>query len=167
MTSLEIARKFAEERHKNLYDGKTYSFHLEQVLATLLEFDKSASEEEQVVAILHDILEDTETSKEDLLTLFGQEIAELVYLLTDEPGKNRKERKEKTYPKIASSSIATKIKLADRIANVRYSKTNTPGILKLYRKEQIAFQEALMRTIDGRNILYREMWAALAIEIFE
>ena len=55
---------------------------------------------------------------------FGHEVAELIYAVTSELGRNRAERNKKTYPKIQGNFYATALKLADRIANVEYGMAN-------------------------------------------
>ena len=50
---------------------------------------------------LHDTIEDTDTSYRDLFDRFGEEVAELVYAVTSELGRNRAERNRKTCAKIA------------------------------------------------------------------
>ena len=72
--------------------------------------------------ILHDTLEDTTLSYNDIKKAFGKEVAEIVYCVTDELGRNRNERKEKTYPKIKANWKATVVKICDRIANITQSK---------------------------------------------
>jgi (p)ppGpp synthase/HD superfamily hydrolase len=75
----------------------------------------------QMAGWLHDVLEDTATSKTELVRNFGEEIADIVYRVTDEPGADRTERKRKTYRKIRGHYNATTVKLCDRIANVEAS----------------------------------------------
>ena len=74
-------------------------------------------------------------------------------------GRNRKERKAKTYPKINSSKDAVIIKLADRIANMRNSnKTDSPQ-KEMYQDEYIEFRRALA---DHHNHLdMQDMWICL------
>ena len=61
---------------------------------------------------------------------FGEDVAEMVFAVTDELGRNRKERKVKTYPKIAANPEAIILKLADRIANIEHG-----GKIDMYKKE--------------------------------
>lgn len=93
-------------------------------------------------AILHDVLEDTETTFDQLKEEFGEDVAKLVEAVTDCPGKNRKEKKVKTYSKIREAgSDAILIKLCDRISNLRHSRNSSLG--KMYKKEAKAFKDAL------------------------
>jgi len=83
----------------------------------------------RIGSFLHDILEDTPTSYEEILELFGKEVAEIVLLVTDKPGKTRVERKKKTYPFIKTNVWATALKLCDRIANVTQCLQHDPSNL--------------------------------------
>lgn len=94
--------------------------------------------------LLHDTLEDTPTEYSGLKTEFGEEIAEIVYAVTDELGRNRTERKHKTYPKIKANWKATVVKICDRIANVHQSIKDNPKLLAMYEAEHDDFCRCLM-----------------------
>lgn len=66
---------------------------------------------------LHDVIEDTPTTREDLERFFGWEVALLVWACTKE-GTMKKERTFSIYNKIQFVPRAARVKLADRIANV-------------------------------------------------
>lgn len=100
----------------------------------------------RVAAWLHDVLEDTELTERALRENgVSEEVILLVKAVTDEPGKNRKERHLRTYPKIKKAGEnAIALKLCDRIANVRACLENgNEGLFKMYRKEHEEFKEAL------------------------
>lgn len=142
MTTKEKAFLFAEQAHfGQQYGLYPYSYHLKQVadVAEEIGFD----EEIVIACVLHDVLEDTHLSYNDIKKEFGEDIAELVYAVTDELGHNRKERKEKTYPKIKDNPKAIAIKLCDRIANVREAKISNSSMLKLYKQEHLEFYTEL------------------------
>lgn len=126
---VEEARDFAIKRHgEQLYGNEPYIVHLDHVHEVGLRFGTTI--EEQCADYLHDILEDTDCSFEEIWYEFGWYVAHLVFLVTDEDGDNRKERKRRTYPKIRSNSDAIRLKLRDRIANVESSKQNNSKRLK-------------------------------------
>ena len=104
-------------------------------------------------------MEDTDIEREDVEVRFGAVVAELVWRVTDEPGRNRKERKAATYPKIAASEAAIVLKLADRIANVESSIRYKLRLIEMYRKEQAGFEEALRP--HCRTEFASRMWAVL------
>jgi len=149
------------------YDKHPYYYHLEQVVDVLKEFE--FTEDKYIISgYLHDVMEDTAISYNDIKNQFGEEIAEIVYAVTDELGRNRKERKAKTYPKIKANEDAIIVKLADRIANVRNSLKHKPEMAKMYAKEFEGFKEALYTPMDqiGYSISAQSMWIILENIIF-
>jgi (p)ppGpp synthase/HD superfamily hydrolase len=88
-----------------------YVYHLLKVaeIAEELGFEESII----VACILHDVLEDTSLSYHDIRTPFDEEVSDIVYAVTDELGKNRKERHEKTYLKIRDNWKAEAVKACD------------------------------------------------------
>jgi (p)ppGpp synthase/HD superfamily hydrolase len=111
----------------------------------------------QAAAWLHDILEDTDVFFEEIMVEFGVKIFDLVNAVTNEAGKNRLERHERTLPKIRRNEYAVALKLCDRIANVRECvHTENKGLMKMYRKEQEDFEKALRRPGE-----WEELWKSL------
>ena len=156
ITKLKEAAYFAISKHGNqTYDGYPYYYHLEQVVDVLKEF--GYTEDLYLISgYLHDVIEDGDASYNDIKKLFGEDVAEIVYAVTDELGRNRKERKEKTLPKIFSNQDAIIIKLADRIANMRNSKKMKKDLNKMYQKEYETFKFFLH--VEGHC---DEMWDEL------
>lgn len=141
----ERARLFAIKAHsEQYYCEKPYEYHLQAVINVLIRFgtriDCETNAPLLVAAWLHDTLEDTSLDKEGIAREFGVEVAELVWLVTDAQGRNRKERKAATYLKTKQSEKAIILKLADRIANVEESLQNSAGLFQMYMKEQEFFQ---------------------------
>lgn len=88
----------------------------------------------------HDLIEDTRVSYNDVKEHLGQEAAEIIYALTNEKGKNRKERaNDKYYEGIRNTPGAVFVKLCDRIANVQYSKMTGSRMFEMYKKENDDF----------------------------
>ena len=144
---LEKARLFALEAHaEQKYGDQPYIVHLEAVVAHLHAY----SDEAKIVGYLHDVVEDTNVSVTDIENSFGLFIAECVAIVTDEPGTNRRERKQKTYAKMAKVSgktqLALVVKAADRLANLDacVANNNTNKLL-MYKSEHPAFQQAVYR----------------------
>ena len=138
-----------------MYGAVPYIEHLDAVANVLREFG-NFDDELLAAAYLHDVIEDAGVTNVDLKLKFGEEIALLVVLVTDQPGKNRAERHAKTYPGIALHPKAVTLKLADRIANVRTSLgISDPKMLWMYRKEYPEFK----RYLQGEHHL--AMWREL------
>jgi guanosine-3',5'-bis(diphosphate) 3'-pyrophosphohydrolase len=75
-------------------------------------------------AVLHDTIEDTTTDYDDLLELFGEEVADLVVCLTKDPRLIEHERDEKYYSDLARAPWKARlIKLADSYDNLLDSGT--------------------------------------------
>lgn len=152
---LEEARRFAAERHVGqVYDKERrlpYTDHLDAVVLVLRRFG-IAELALLVAGYLHDAVEDTPTTLEEVAARFGDRVAALVGAVTNEPGRNRAERNRATYPKIRAVPGAVLVKLADRIANVEYG----GRLVKMYADEYPSFRQALFVTgeCDG-------MWAHL------
>jgi len=141
------ARDFAIAAHgEQKYGEHPYSFHLDQVAALAAPYGAEAT----VIAYLHDTAEDTEATIADIERDFGARVAACVALLTDAPGANRKERKAKTYAKLAEvrgdEELALLVKAADRLANVRACiKDDKQSLWRVYRDEHAAFRSAAFR----------------------
>ena len=137
--AMELARDIHAAQK---YDEYPYFHHLEQVVDVLKKFNIN-DVEILIAGWLHDSLEDSSTSYSDLEKEFGTEVAEIVFCLTDELGRTRKEKKEKTYPKSRSNPKSIVVKLADRIANVEHSKERNSSQFYMYQKEQQEFEQHL------------------------
>ena len=93
----------------------------------------------------HDLIEDCRVSYNDVLSMLGQEAADIVYSVTNEKGKNRHERaNEKYYAGIRNTPGGVFVKLCDRIANVQYSKMTKSRMYEMYKKEHSLFCSSLM-----------------------
>jgi len=140
---LETAVNLACDAHKDqLYGDQPYETHLRMVTGVLWLFG-IVSDEMMAAGWLHDALEDTKLTKDEIAAQCGERVAEIVWRVTDEPGANRKERKLKTYPKTRQDQDALILKLADRIANVKHCLRTNSGLLSMYRKEHATFQREL------------------------
>jgi (p)ppGpp synthase/HD superfamily hydrolase len=134
LRAIDFAAKY---HHGQMYGDVSYLEHLHHVNEVASRFH--LNDDIQTAAYLHDILEDTTCTFEGIWKSFGWNIALLVFLVTDEPGTNRVERKEKTYPKIATRFDAILLKLCDRIANVEASLENNPKLFEMYKNEHHEF----------------------------
>ena len=141
---LRKAKEFALKAHgQQMYGDKPYVVHLEHVHEVLKRYRHTNPDVlVQMAGWLHDVLEDTATSKTELVRDFGEEISDIVYRVTDEPGADRTERKRKTYRKIRGHMDATTVKLCDRIANVEAS-SDVPEKLNMYKNEHREFRDAV------------------------
>jgi GTP pyrophosphokinase len=115
MTRLEDkALEFASIKHEGQLDdqGREYFFaHIIQVYSLL----KDVTDDEEILCagILHDIIEDTDTTYEDLVREFNKEIADLVMELTYQGDKQTGR-----YFPLLHSHKAVIVKFADRLSNL-------------------------------------------------
>ena len=152
---VEKAQLFAKQAHEGqFYGNEDYYFHLESVWKISVDYDLRTPI--QAACWLHDILEDTDVTYRQLLDEFGFEVAELVYSVTDELGRNRKERKRKTYQKVFEyGKDAALLKLCDRVANVHYSNTQNKQLFEMYRKEHYDFSNLYKKLNLSHHLLYQ------------
>lgn len=146
------AREFAIKMHKEInqkYDNQPYEIHLKMVSVFVSQFDYLLKDEDLEVAYsaawLHDILEDVYSiSYSDIKKEFGEQIAEVVYALTNEKGRTRKDRANaKYYQGIRDVPVARFAKVCDRLANASYSRGNGSSMVNAYRKENEEFNREL------------------------
>lgn len=120
---MKSAKDFALVKHKGQKYGKvhTYDYHLGQVVDTLIEFgytDKKYLD----AGWLHDTLEDTQTTAMELKVEFGYEVFDMVWAVTA-VGENREAGTADTIRKLEQCPQAIPVKMADRLANMRFSRS--------------------------------------------
>lgn len=143
--AIEVACEWHGEQR---YGRFPYVVHLNDVAKICEPFGETA----EVIAYLHDALEDTELTGQQVEDVFGSFVRLAVEALTDPPGLNRKERKAASYAKLGAIevtsplSLALVVKAADRLANVRACvHDKNERLLQMYRDEHEAFTKAVLR----------------------
>jgi (p)ppGpp synthase/HD superfamily hydrolase len=146
------AREFAIQAHNDTnckYDGFDYSVHLLMVAQIGKEYkhllSSAAIQETAMCACwLHDVIEDCRITYNDLKKEFNEDIAECVFMLTHDKGRNRKDRMSASYYfDIYNNEAAKFVKICDRIANATYSKETGSRMLEVYKKEHEFFTHCL------------------------
>ncbi|HEX2223330.1 MAG TPA: HD domain-containing protein [Thermoanaerobaculia bacterium] len=115
-------------------------------------------------AILHDTVEDTETTLVELESLFGPEVRAVVAEVTDDKSLPKRERKRLQVEQAPGASERAKlVKLADKICNVRdVIHHPPPGWPLERRREYLDWSEKVAAGCRGVNeALERELDAAL------
>lgn len=139
---VQEARKFAIERHgSQMYGEKPYIYHLDMVYEIVNSLN--LGEDYEVAAFLHDAMEDTNTTKEEIALRFGLNVAELVFSVTGE-GNSRKERKESTIRKLNAFHDGINLKMADRLANMQ-SSVDIPKLFDMYKNELSDYLELFQK----------------------
>ncbi|GAB4345306.1 MAG: hypothetical protein OHK0038_25540 [Flammeovirgaceae bacterium] len=147
------AYQYAIDCHKStnhLYDSYLpYEFHLRMVVNVANNFLHLVPSEKREIVMAacwaHDLIEDCRQNYNDVKEILGEEVAEIVYAVTNEKGKNRTERaNQKYYDGIKANHLAIFVKLCDKIANVQYSIMNqSHNKLKIYESEHENFYHNL------------------------
>ncbi|WP_130833065.1 HD domain-containing protein [[Erwinia] mediterraneensis] len=152
----EQARHYATRAHAEMgqrrkYTDEPYIVHP----AAVVELVRSVTDDEIVLAAawLHDTVEDTPTTLQDIEVHFGEPVARLVAMLTDsaQPGaRNRAARKLAHFRHTADASPdAQTIKLADIIDNTHAIVRFDPHFARVYLVEK-RIQVNLLKQGDAR-----------------
>lgn len=159
MTDYKTALGFAMTKHANQkrrYTGHPYVTHCVEVANTMRATMSIApgdlgcvlADDVIAMALLHDTLEDTNTSYEELVEAFGQDVAWGVLMLTDTPKSmgNRATRKAMDRARLAgASTVVQSIKVADLISNTSSIVRFDPQFAKVYLAEKRALLDALTK----------------------
>ena len=149
--ALQFATKMHEGQVRK-YTGEAYITHPVAV-ADLVEAyldEKGFSEEEVMmavqVAILHDTVEDTEATMEEIESLFGPEIAKGVWFMTKTPDYvgNRKFRKELCEMRLREApEIIQILKTCDMFHNSLSIEEHDPNFWKTFKEETVSLLIAM------------------------
>lgn len=140
-------RDFAIACHGDSNHGvHSHVLHLDKVAKIARKYGKTA----EIVAYLHDVVDDAEVSVDFIEERYGRLVADAVSILSDEAGINRAERKYRTYEKMAKVSgdleLALVVKAADRLVNIRSCVADkNDDLLSVYRNEYPVFKKSVFR----------------------
>lgn len=153
---LALAQTFCHKWHSGQtrkYTGEPYWVHPFAV-AEMVSW-VGCPENAVIAAYLHDVIEDTEATGDDIEGIFGPDVRSLVEQVTDvsRPGDgNRAARKKIDLEHLALGDPDAKtIKLADLIDNTRTIVKHDPKFAKTYLMEKLALMEVLR---DGNPVLW-------------
>jgi guanosine-3',5'-bis(diphosphate) 3'-pyrophosphohydrolase len=151
------AAHFAADKHRDQRrKGVRNTPYINHPLEVAERLNRVAGIEDPTVlaaAILHDTIEDTETTQAELERVFGKTIAELVVELSDPVGLTWQARKRHEIDHAQHLSPTAKmIKLADKTCNVADTVTNPPGEWTLSRRrDYLEFAELVAAGCKGVN----------------
>ena len=111
---VQRALDFATEKHKGQKrrGGDDYITHPIAVCEMMIA--KGYGEDYQITALFHDLLEDTDATEQEILSLSNQNVLTAVKLLTKQKGYDMQEYVDS----IKKNDIALKVKTADRLHNL-------------------------------------------------
>jgi guanosine-3',5'-bis(diphosphate) 3'-pyrophosphohydrolase len=146
------AAEFAAEkhRHQRRKDAHASPYINHPIgLAKLLANEGGITDPEVLcAALLHDTIEDTETTAEELRAAFGDAITAIVLEVTDDPALSREDRKRLQIEHAPHASHKAKlVKLADKICNLRDIVSSPPARWSIERKQ--AYFDWATRVVAG------------------
>jgi guanosine-3',5'-bis(diphosphate) 3'-pyrophosphohydrolase len=114
-------------------------------------------------ALLHDTLEDTQTTRTELRKTFGPNITKIVEEVTDDKRLPKQRRKELQVEHAAHISKSAKlVKLADKISNLSDMATSPPAGWSLQRKrEYFDWAKRVIDQVRGTNSKLERRFDAL------
>jgi len=154
--SLPDALAFAIDAHgdQRRKDGSPYASHLLQVAGLVLEH--GGSEAAAVAALLHDVVEDTTVTLDEIGSRFGMEVASIVESCTDAVDLPRgpstwRARKEAYLAHVPSASTdAALVSACDTLHNLR-SRRGALGGFNASEKDRQWFYGELVRRLAARG----------------
>lgn len=144
---------FAMDKHKNQvrkYTKEPYFKHCAEVAALV----SSVSVDYSIIsaAWLHDTLEDTNTTEEEIENEFGVVVKNYVVALSDLENGNREERKRLSRERLAKTSREVQnIKVCDIISNISSIFIHDPEFAEIYLEEKRLLLQVLDKA-DNRLI---------------
>lgn len=182
-TKIAEAIQFATEKHATVINkdgsigqkrkgsGLPYIVHPMEVWQILR--NNNCSAKVQIAGLLHDTLEDTDTTSEEIKAKFGEEVLALVSSESEDKSKTWKERKQHTIDALAEDSIETmQVCCADKLSNCkaqlydykqigdalfeRFNKESTPELQAWYYKGVVT----ALKPLEGMQ-MYEELKATV------
>ena len=164
------AFRFAAEKHKHQRrkdaEASPYINHPIQVTETLWWIGEVRDTDLLLAAILHDTIEDTDATPEEIQTEFGETVLHIVLEVTDDKKLSQKERKQRQVETAPYKTHHAKmLKLADKICNVRELIDAPPPNWSLERRrEYLLWTERVVAGLRGSNEKLENLYDALLRE---
>ena len=143
---------FAADKHRNQrrkdHDASPYINH-PIALANILVNEAGVSDPIVVVAaVLHDTVEDTDATPDEITARFGPAVSAIVAEVTDDKRLPKDEHKRRQVEHAPHASFrAQQVKIADKISNLRDLAARPPATWDLDRKR--AYFDWSKRVVDG------------------
>lgn len=156
---LFASEKHSFQRRKN-EDASPYINHPIKVAEMLWSTGEVRDLDVISGALLHDTLEDTSTSYEELSDKFGKIIADYVLEVSDDKKLSKQERKQQQIEKAPYiSKEAKQIKIADKISNISDLVSDPPVNWPLSRKiAYLDWANEVMKGLKGTNEKLEKMY---------
>ncbi len=116
----EFAARYHTDQRRKGAKAEPYINHLTEVALLVAESTGGADPNLVLASVLHDTIEDTKATFGDLVSVFGQDVAELVKEVTDDKNIHKADRKRLQVEHAPHlSPRARMIKIADKTSNLR------------------------------------------------
>lgn len=150
-----FAEEVASRVHRNQKYGGSFMYkkHLIDVHYALQQYFPRANGNLLDAAWLHDTIEDTSLNHDNLKELFNSEVANLVSAVSS-VGVNRAAKTEYTINNLIQYPEAIPLKMADRLANMRFSSKENGRHIKMYSMELPLYADLFKETNEK---MYNEM----------
>ena len=158
------ARKHRDQRRKDA-EASPYINH-PIALASVLANEAGVTDVEVICgALLHDTIEDTETTPEELAAAFGPNIRDIVMEVTDDKRLASAERKRLQIEHAAQASPKARlVKLADKICNLRDIASSPPAHWSEERKcAYFDWARAVVDQIRGTHVTLEALFDAACV----
>lgn len=153
LTALEFAsRKHRDQRRKDANSSPYINHPI--TLANILCNEANITDPQVIcAALLHDTIEDTETTEQELKDIFGTAIAGIVVEVTDDKALPKAERKNAQIEHAKHSSNRAKlVKFADKISNLRDILSTPPADWSIERqREYFEWSKAVIDQMRGTH----------------
>ena len=152
---LEAARFAARKHHGQLRKGEDpepYIVHPMEVAQLLSEVGGVTDRDILIAALLHDTIEDTDATEEEISELFGPRVASIVVELTDDmtlPKEKRKMLQQEHAPSM--SPEAKQVKMCDKMSNIADLVSNPPDWPFEQMIEYVEWGERVFEGLRGVN----------------
>ena len=146
------AQKHREQRRKDEH-ASPYIIHPISVALAIAQIGDVDDPEILAAALLHDTIEDTDTTSEELEEQFGEQVCKYVLEVSDDKNLPKAERKKRQieHAKTLSKGAAL-IKLGDKISNVTDVINNPPSDWDINRrKAYLDWAEAVIKNCPQVN----------------
>ncbi len=165
------ALKFAADKHQHQRRknkaASPYINHLIEVAGLLWETGNVRDLDTIAAGILHDTIEDTDTSPTELETEFGSKIRRIVEEVTDDKRLSKEVRKQLQIDHAGESSWeARQVKLADKICNVHDLIDAPPADWSLQRRlDYVDWAEHVIQGLRGTNALLEQRFDEVCLQV--
>jgi GTP diphosphokinase / guanosine-3',5'-bis(diphosphate) 3'-diphosphatase len=170
MNQIIHAIAFAADKHRNQRrrdaDASPYINHPIALANVLANEGNIADETVLLAAVLHDTVEDTDTSHDEVMQTFGHEVAKIVAEVTDDKSLSKDERKQQQIEHARHISEGAKlVKLADKICNLRDIVATPPADWGIERKRQyFAWSKLVVDEVRGVHPTLEALFDAVYME---